>query len=84
MATRIVDPPVVAAKEDIEDTKVDETQVGNLQITEENETHGELPTDDELHTLRRVSDKIPWRVYTIAFVELCERFSYYGTTVVCK
>jgi POT family proton-dependent oligopeptide transporter len=45
--------------------------------------HGELPTEEELHTLRRVADKIPWRVYTIAFVELCERFSYYGTTVVC-
>lgn len=45
---------------------------------------GEYPTEEELHQLRRVSDKIPWMVYTIAFVELCERFSYYGTTVVCK
>lgn len=45
---------------------------------------GEVPTEEEYHTLRRVPDKIPWRVYTIAFVELCERFSYYGTTVVCK
>ncbi len=45
---------------------------------------GEFPTEEELHTLRRVADKIPWMVYTIAFVELCERFSYYGTTVVCK
>lgn len=44
----------------------------------------EVPTDEELHTLRRVADKIPWKVYTIAFVELCERFSYYGTTIVCK
>lgn len=43
---------------------------------------GEYPTEEELHQLRRVSDKIPWMVYTIAFVELCERFSYYGTTVV--
>jgi proton-dependent oligopeptide transporter, POT family len=32
-------------------------------------------------TLPRVSDKIPWRVYTVAFVELCERFSNYGTTI---
>ena len=44
----------------------------------------EMPTEEELHTLRRVSDKIPWHAYTIAFVELCERFSFYGTTVVCK
>jgi proton-dependent oligopeptide transporter, POT family len=39
-------------------------------------------TEEELHTLRRVSGKIPWQAFTIAFVELCERFSYYGTTVV--
>ena len=45
---------------------------------------GEWPTEEEFHTLRRVADKIPWKVYTLAFVELCERFSYYGTTVVCE
>ncbi|ETI28381.1 hypothetical protein G647_00830 [Cladophialophora carrionii CBS 160.54] len=39
-------------------------------------------TEADLHTLRRVSGKIPWTAFTIAFVELCERFSYYGTTVV--
>jgi len=48
------------------------------------EIEGEYPTEEELHTLRRVSDKIPWKAYTLAFIELCERFSYYGTTVVCK
>ena len=42
------------------------------------------PTVEELHELRRVPDKIPWSAYTVAFVELCERFSYYGTTVVCE
>lgn len=44
----------------------------------------EIPTAEDLATLRRVSGKIPWSAYTIAFVELCERFSYYGTTAVCK
>ncbi|KIW27492.1 uncharacterized protein PV07_07225 [Cladophialophora immunda] len=39
------------------------------------------PTKVELETLPRVADKIPWRVYTVAFVELCERFSYYGTQI---
>jgi len=39
-------------------------------------------TEEEIATLRHVSDKIPWNAFTIAFVELCERFSYYGTTVV--
>lgn len=43
----------------------------------------DVPTIEELHTLRRVRDHIPWKAYTVAFVELCERFSYYGTTVVC-
>ena len=43
----------------------------------------DAPTAEELHTLRRVRDHIPWKAYTVAFIELCERFSYYGTTVVC-
>ncbi|KAF2007540.1 PTR2-domain-containing protein, partial [Amniculicola lignicola CBS 123094] len=40
------------------------------------------PTDEELKTLRRVPDKIPWRLYTIGFLELVERMSYYGTAQV--
>lgn len=44
----------------------------------------ERPTEEEEHTLRRVSDKIPWIAFSAAFVELCERFSYYGTSAVCK
>ncbi|KAL4766370.1 putative MFS peptide transporter [Aspergillus foveolatus] len=42
----------------------------------------EYPTEQELNTLRRVSGKVRWTAYTIAFVELCERFSYHGTTAV--
>ncbi|KAF2010212.1 MFS peptide transporter-like protein Ptr2 [Aaosphaeria arxii CBS 175.79] len=42
---------------------------------------GEEPTEEDLRTLRRVSGKIPWVAYTIAFVELCERFGYYGCQV---
>jgi POT family proton-dependent oligopeptide transporter len=41
-----------------------------------------MPTEEEMTTLRRIPDKIPWRVYTIGFVELVERLSYYGTTAV--
>ena len=44
----------------------------------------EYPTAEEVETLRRVAGPIPWSAYTVAFVELCERFAYYGTTVVCK
>lgn len=46
-------------------------------------TGDDNPTLEELATLPRVSAKIPWRVYSVAFVELCERFSYYGTQILC-
>lgn len=42
----------------------------------------EYITQEDLINLRRVSGKIPWQAYTIAFCELCERFSYYGSTIV--
>jgi len=42
---------------------------------------GDSPTDEDLKTLPRVADRISWSVYTVAFVELCERFSYYGTQI---
>ncbi|KAH9965320.1 proton-dependent oligopeptide transport family protein [Russula dissimulans] len=40
------------------------------------------PTEEEMNTLRHVADKINWRAYLIAFVELAERFSYYGSIVI--
>ncbi|OJD12921.1 hypothetical protein AJ78_06548 [Emergomyces pasteurianus Ep9510] len=54
-----------------------------------NSSHGSLddinrqaPTLEEMQSLRRIPGKIPWISFSIAFVELCERFSYYGTIVV--
>jgi len=44
---------------------------------------GEEPTEEDLATLPRISGKIPWSAFTIAFVELCERFGYYGCAVLC-
>ncbi|KAG5638605.1 hypothetical protein H0H81_011495 [Sphagnurus paluster] len=41
-----------------------------------------FPTEEERLTLRRVPDSIPWNVYLIALVELAERFSFYGSSVV--
>ncbi|KAK7049259.1 hypothetical protein VNI00_005860 [Paramarasmius palmivorus] len=41
-----------------------------------------FPTEEEKATLRRVPDKIPWTAFLIAIVEMAERFSYYGSTVV--
>ncbi|KAL4875356.1 POT family-domain-containing protein [Aspergillus karnatakaensis] len=42
----------------------------------------ERPTKEEFNTLRRVAGKVRWTAYTIAFVELCERFSYFGAVSV--
>ncbi|KAB5593908.1 MFS peptide transporter [Ceratobasidium theobromae] len=39
-----------------------------------------LPTEEELHTLRRVADNIPMHAWSIVFVEFAERFSWFGTT----
>ena len=36
------------------------------------------PTEEELGTLRKVSDHLPWSAFIVAMVELCERFTYYG------
>lgn len=45
--------------------------------------NGEVyPTEEEVQSLRRVRGKIDWTIYSIAFIELCERFAYYGTTAV--
>jgi len=42
------------------------------------------PTEEEFATLPRVPGSIPWTAWTVAIVEFAERFSYYGTTAVCK
>ena len=70
-----------------EETAEDQVIGGHAAHESDDETTGlrrEHPTEYEMQTLRRVSDNIPWPAFTIAFVELCERFSFYGTTAVCK
>ncbi|EXJ82163.1 POT family proton-dependent oligopeptide transporter [Capronia coronata CBS 617.96] len=64
-------------------TKVDEKTL--QAFAQRPAEYNNIPTPEELHgphALRRVAAPIPWSVYTVAFVELCERFSYYGTQVV--
>ena len=43
-----------------------------------------FPTEKEWATLPKVPGHIPWTAWTVAVVEFAERFSYYGTTAVCK
>jgi POT family proton-dependent oligopeptide transporter len=54
--------------------------------TLEDDTHllGPFPTEEEWATLPRVAGRIPWQAWTVAAVEFVERFSYYGTSAVCK
>lgn len=41
----------------------------------------DAPTEEEMHTLRRVAGHINWAAYSVAICELAERFSYYGSSV---
>lgn len=41
----------------------------------------DTPTEEEMHTLRRVSGRIKWAAYSVAICEMAERFSYYGSSV---
>ena len=38
-----------------------------------------IPTGEELSTLRRMPDDFTLNAFTIGLIELCERFTYYGT-----
>jgi hypothetical protein len=39
---------------------------------------GRAPTDEDVASLRRVADALPWSAFLVALVEMCERFTYYG------
>lgn len=57
-------------------------ETGSAEIGYDKPRYENEPSEDDYKNLRRISGKIPWTVYTVTFVEFCERFSYYGTTVV--
>jgi POT family proton-dependent oligopeptide transporter len=63
-------PPHYNGKAVAQDTYVDDSEAEDF------------PTAEEFATLRRVPEKIPIKTFTIAFVELCERLSYYGAVQV--
>ena len=70
-------------------TEIENTKAKSTAIMEEDESdqtsasdlgsfEGDEPTEEELATLRKVADHIPWSAYIVALVELCERFTYFG------
>lgn len=75
--------------EDFQDEKLDsslsDNDVQSVGATEavyngKQEFQGYYPTEEELHTLRKVADRLPLSAWSIAVVELCERFTYYGVS----
>ncbi|CDO92600.1 unnamed protein product [Kluyveromyces dobzhanskii CBS 2104] len=45
---------------------------------DDGDDNGREPTEEELFSLRHVSERIPFTCWLIAVVELAERFTYYG------
>ncbi|KAJ6616047.1 POT family-domain-containing protein [Mycena sp. CBHHK59/15] len=83
----------LAAMSDVENLKLKHDSFDEKRAHEHHDADGEhepdgihdglqFPTDEERATLRRVPDSIPWNAYLIAIVELAERFSFYGSSVV--
>ncbi|KXG51710.1 Major facilitator superfamily domain, general substrate transporter [Penicillium griseofulvum] len=66
----------------VDEMTIDNAPLRNVSIDGEDSLDKTAPTEEELATLRRVAGKLPIAAYSVAFVELCERFSYYGTTAV--
>lgn len=74
-AAHIVENPSIVEKEkeDLEvRTSLDYSQFATV------EPLGPDPTEEELATLPKVSDTLPFAAWLVAIVELCERFTYYG------
>ncbi|KAK7040753.1 hypothetical protein VNI00_009659 [Paramarasmius palmivorus] len=91
MAANITDQAEFAATHEVAhreaDFKKEHPEISDASSNEHLESDGihdglEFPTEEERLTLRRVPDHVPWNAYYIAVVEMAERFSYYGTSVV--
>ena len=75
--SRVTGAEVVTANtkssEFLEEDEPDLSSASDIESFEDDE-----PTEDELATLRKVADRLPWSAFIVALVELCERFTYYG------
>ncbi|KAF6227647.1 hypothetical protein HO173_012087 [Letharia columbiana] len=59
-------------------TIIEADEPGQLSASDIVSVDGDEPTEEELATLRKVADRLPWSAFIVALVELCERFTYYG------
>lgn len=81
MATYTVDDAALTNLSEAEQTeKVPSIEsVNQPSLRYQHADGAEIPTEEDMVTLRRIPDTLPFRAYMIAYVELAERFSYYGT-----
>ncbi|KAI8453502.1 POT family-domain-containing protein [Phakopsora pachyrhizi] len=68
--------------EEQHDHQLDEGAISSNEFNGEGNTSRRFPTNEEFSKLKRVPGNINLATYLICFIELVERFSYYGTTVV--
>lgn len=57
---------------------MEEDEPGQTSESDIVSLEGDEPTEEELATLRKVADHLPWSAFIVALVELCERFTYFG------
>ncbi|KAF2838769.1 putative MFS peptide transporter [Patellaria atrata CBS 101060] len=77
------EPKAVVSLDEKQEDEHKEHYTGSVRTSTVSEDQaGDKPTEEDLATLSRVSGPIPWTAYTIAFVELCERFGYYGCAII--
>lgn len=76
------DAPLSAKEKCLHGQMTEISESHSHENEEDYKSRGDYPTEQELLSLRKVAGSVPWTAYAIAFVELCERFSYYGSTAV--
>ncbi|KAF2145873.1 uncharacterized protein K452DRAFT_283172 [Aplosporella prunicola CBS 121167] len=59
-------------------TSTRDVTAGELEKTASSTADGEEPTEEEKRQLRHIGENLPISAFLVAFVELCERFTYYG------
>lgn len=73
---------VIAHTENVSDKKGTDSNIVDeeLPVDGGSDAVNDVPTEEELATLRRIPAAVPWTAYAVAVCELAERFSYYGVT----
>lgn len=69
-----------------EDSYIADEKRAESPLSDDDDNNGGLgptPTEEEKQTLPHMPGPINFAAFLIAFIELAERFSYYGSTIVC-